>query len=62
MYQKYIRRTEGRLAARAVFAQHLPLRKAGTLGYEVYLTHADIERHVNQEPDVASFVMMHLYL
>jgi Suppressor of forked protein (Suf) len=54
MHQKFVRRVDGKTAARAVFAASLPLRKSGVLGYEVYLAHAAIELHVNKEPEVVS--------
>jgi len=48
-----VRRVEGRLAERKAFSDSLSQRKAGLLGYRVYLAHADIERRVNECPDVA---------
>eukprot|EP00953_Heterococcus_sp_UTEX-ZZ885_P032956 17180-Heterococcus_DN1.PRE.3 len=57
MHQKFVRRVDGKTAARAVFAASLPLRKTGVLGFEVYLAHAAIELHVNKEPEVAQRIL-----
>jgi Suppressor of forked protein (Suf) len=58
MHQKFVRRVDGKTAARAVFAASLPLRKSGVLGFEVYLAHAAIELHVNKEPEVVSLLQL----
>lgn len=57
MYQKFLRRTEGKEAARSAFAATRKLRMSGKLGYEIYLAHAALEQHVNREPDVAQRVL-----
>lgn len=49
----------GKEAARRAFGATRPLRRAGLLGYRLYLAHASIELHVNREPEVARRVLEH---
>jgi tetratricopeptide (TPR) repeat protein len=57
LYQRFVRRTEGKNAARKAFSNTLALRKAGKLGYQIYLAHAALEQHINEEPDVAQRIL-----
>ncbi|CAN0526682.1 unnamed protein product, partial [Ectocarpus sp. 8 AP-2014] len=49
----------GKEAARRAFGATRGLRRAGLVGYRLYLAHASIELHVNGEPDVARRVLEH---
>ncbi|CAM9717905.1 unnamed protein product [Scytosiphon promiscuus] len=59
MYLRFVRRNLGKEAARRAFGATRPLRRAGLLGYRLYLAHASIELHVNREPEVARRVLEH---
>ena len=56
-YQHYVRRTQGKEAARKVFSSTKDLRRKGVLSYQLYLAHARLELHVNHEPEVARRVL-----
>ena len=58
-YQHFVRRTQGKEAARKVFTSTKDLRRKGVLGYQWYLAHARLEQHVNQEEEVARKVLDH---
>ncbi|TFJ80783.1 hypothetical protein NSK_007960 [Nannochloropsis salina CCMP1776] len=58
-YQHYVRRTQGKEAARKVFTATKDLRRKGVLTYHWYLAHAQLEEHVNHEPQVARRVLDH---
>ncbi|CAM9525577.1 unnamed protein product, partial [Ectocarpus sp. 13 AM-2016] len=49
----------GKQAARRAFGATRALRRAGLVGYRLYLAHASIELHVNGEPEVARRVLEH---
>eukprot|EP01041_Mallomonas_annulata_P001032 gene1032-2022_t len=51
--QRFIRRVDGKAGARKCFSETLPLRRDGTLNYEVLMAHAQLELEVNQEPQTA---------
>ncbi|CBN77606.1 conserved unknown protein [Ectocarpus siliculosus] len=59
MYLRFVRRNMGKEAARRAFGATRALRRAGLVGYRLYLAHASIELHVNGEPEVARRVLEH---
>lgn len=57
VYQRFLRRTDGIVAARKLFSDSLPRRVANVFGLEVYLVHAQIELEVNCCPEIAVKVL-----
>lgn len=55
--QKFIRRKEGKFAARQLFSDTFVLREEGVLGLDTYVAHAALELRVNNEPEVALRVL-----
>ena len=59
--QRFIRRIDGVQAARDLFQSTFTARmdptKSNTLGYAIYMAHAELELHNNEEPEVALKVL-----
>jgi tetratricopeptide (TPR) repeat protein len=53
IFQKFIRRKDGKVAARKFFSDTVLLREEGVLGLETYVAHAALELEVNNEPACA---------
>ena len=57
VYQRFIRRHDGLLAARKLFNDTLPQRLDNNFGFEIYLVHAQMELEINCCPEVALKVL-----
>ena len=57
VFQKFIRRKEGKAAARQLFSDTIVLREEGVLGLDTYVAHASLELRVNNAPEVALRVL-----
>lgn len=57
VYQRFVRRHDGLLAARKLFNDTLPQRLDNNFGFEIYLVHAQMELEVNCCADVALKVL-----
>lgn len=57
VYQRFIRRCDGKQAARRVFTDTFRLRQERRLGLDIFLAHAQLELEVNSECQVAAQVM-----
>lgn len=57
LLQQYVRRKEGKNAARRLFSDTVALREEGILGIESYVAHASMELSVNLEPNIALRVL-----
>jgi len=53
LLQKFIRRRDGKVAARKLFSDTILLRDEGVLGLEVYVAHAALELEANNQPITA---------
>jgi len=51
--QRFVRKKDGKSAARKCFSETLPLRLVGKLDAPAYLCHAELELNVNADPETA---------
>ena len=57
VYQRFVRRLQGIEAARIAFGRTKELRDSEILDHEIYIAHARIEYHWNQEKEIARKIM-----
>ena len=57
VYQRFVRRHDGLLAARKLFNDTLPQRLDNNFGFEIYLVHAQMELEINCCPEIALKVL-----